>query len=578
MSIRPVSFFTAAYAGQSLQVRQKSRILTTISLIFGSVSGVFAILMAITKSAVPAFVFLGLIVFCAVVLAMLRAGRYHAASSAFLYGVFAAMFIAIKFGDHPLEVYNSYVMGTLGGFLLVVASLVADRAIQPIVIGLLNLASIEAIYWTGTFPNDNHVVTTLAIQNLSVASIMTIIGAGVAAYLVRFTSSLLGNVEREADAAERSYDELNAAMGKAQAASQRIGEALSASVARTAASIGLLSAQGQGISRGMDELDGALSTSGDANKKAGDGQVQVKAALAAYSEQVARASAAIEEMAAAANSLALQASSKKEAVVGLVETASAGERVIASMTQSMEQIQGSANKVAELGAIIGDVSDRTNLLGMNASIEAAHAGVAGRGFAVVASEIRALSIEAGKSARVIGETLKEVRGSIASTASRSAEALASFRKISESIKGVALMIEELLGSIQELSAGSADVVAAVETVADLTRTTEVAVDRSSEGMEDSLRGMDAVAEIASRVRAETSEMSNRFDEMRKDSDEVRALGGDNLETIQALKSSLDGFSRKAAAAEIGAGPPAARVPALGVGKSARGIAVKRGTA
>ncbi len=156
MPMRPVSFFTAAYVEKSLQVRKKSRILATINLIFGSVSVLFAILMSITKSVVPSFVFMGLVVFCAVVLAMLRAGKYHAASSVFLYGVFAAMFIAIKFGDHPLEVYNSYVMGTLGGFLLVVASLVADRAVQPIVIGLLNLVSIEAIYWTGTFPSDNH--------------------------------------------------------------------------------------------------------------------------------------------------------------------------------------------------------------------------------------------------------------------------------------------------------------------------------------------------------------------------------------------------------------------------------------
>ena len=109
------------------------------------------------------------------------------------------------------------------------------------------------------------------------------------------------------------------------------------------------------------------------------------------------------------------------------------------------------------------------------------------------------------------------------------------------------MIEELLGSIQELSAGSQDVVAAVETVADLTRTTEVAVDRSSEGMEESLQGMEAVAEIASRVRAETAEMSRRFEGIREDADEVRALGGDNLETIQGLKASLEGFSRKDAA-------------------------------
>jgi methyl-accepting chemotaxis protein len=234
------------------------------------------------------------------------------------------------------------------------------------------------------------------------------------------------------------------------------------------------------------------------------------------------------------------------------------------MGQSMAQIQGSAAKVAELGGIIGDIADRTNLLGMNASIEAAHAGAAGRGFAVVANEIRALSVEAGKSAHVIADTLKEVRSSIASTVSKSGEAMASFKKISEDIRGVSLMIEELLASIQELSAGSSDVVAAVEAVAELTRTTESAVDRSCEGMDESFRGMDAVAEIASKVRVETSEISTRFDGMHRDSEQVRKLGGENLETIQALRSSLDGFARKSGN------------PDDGTGSDHRGIRIKSG--
>ena len=89
-----------------------------------------------------------------------------------------------------------------------------------------------------------------------------------------------------------------------------------------------------------------------------------------------------------------------------------------------------------------------------------------------------------------------------------------------------------------------DVVSAVEAVSDLTRSTMLVVDRSSEGMSESLKGMDAVSEIASRVRVETSEMSDRFDTMRKDSEEVSKLGSENLGTIQALKSSLDGFARK----------------------------------
>lgn len=569
MATNLLSFFTVKYSGQSLQVRKKSRILAGIALGFAGFSAALGLLMAATGAMVVAGVFVGIVAFCAAVLAMLRTGRYHAASSAFLFSLFAAMFIAIKF-DQYVDVYESYVFGTLGCFLLVVATLIADRPRQALAIGFLDLAAIQALYWLDAFPKDGGKVTVLAIQNLATASLLTAISAAVAAYLVGMTTSLLGEVEREAKAAEKSYDELNAAMSTAHSSSQRIGESLSGSVARTGESIEALRARVRDIATGMDELDGALGKSGESNRRAEDGQDQVRVALSAYSDQVARASAAIEEMAAAASSLAGQASSKKAAVSELVETSRAGEGVLASMSQSMEQIQASANRVADLGAIIGDVADRTNLLGMNASIEAAHAGAAGRGFAVVANEIRALSVEAGKSARVIGDTLKEVKAAIASTAGKSVEAMLSFRKITEDIHGVSLMIEELLSSIQELSAGSSDVVSAVEAVADLTRSTETAVDRSCEGMRESLEGMDAVAEIASRVRVETSEMSTRFDDMRRDSDEVRKLGGENLGTIQALKASLEGFSRKrgTAASSSGAAKPP-RAP------GSRGITVKR---
>jgi methyl-accepting chemotaxis protein len=553
------NFFTGAYSDHSLQIRKKSRILAILALGFGIVSLAFAILMALTNAMVVAAVFVGISLFCAAVLALLKAGKYSAASSLFLYGLFGAMFVAIKF-DQYQDVYETYVFGTLGCFLLVVATLVADKPFQAVVIGILDLGAIEALYWLDAFPKDGGKVTTLAIQNIATSSLMVGLAAVVAAYLVNLTSGLISEVEREAEAAERSYRELGAAMGAAQSSSQRIGESLSSSMARTSDTIESLRVKVERIARGMDELDGALGTSGEANRRAEDCQGEVKVALNDYSDQVARASAAIEEMAAAAASLAKQASSKQEAVRELVDTSRGGESALASMNQSMEQIMDSAKRVSELSAIIGDVADRTNLLGMNASIEAAHAGQAGRGFAVVANEIRGLSIETAKSARVIADTLREVQAAIASTAAKNADARASFKKIADDIKGVSLMIEELLSSIQELSAGSSDVVTAVEAVADLTRKTEETVQRATEGMGESLAGMDAVAEIASRVRVETSEMSERFDLMAKDSDSVRALGGENLGTIQALKSSLDGFARK----------DAAKAPA------SRGIRVKRG--
>jgi methyl-accepting chemotaxis protein len=550
----PLSFFSAPYSDKSLQVRKKSRILAGCAMGFAAMAIAFALLMAATKALVAAAVFAAIALCCGLVLGLLRAGRYRAASSIFLYGLLAAMFVAIKW-DAYKDVYEAYVFGTLACFLLVVATLIADWPIQAIVIGACSLAAIEALYWIDAFPKDEGKVTVLAVQNLAVSSLMVGLATFVAAYVSRMTNGLIREVESEADAARRSYEELNEEMGKAQSSSQRIGESLSASVERTSGSISTLLSKVEGIARVMDELDGALVESGQANKRAESCQVEVKTALTAYSDQVARASAAIEQMAAAAASLASQAAGKKEAVRLLVDTSRSGEEVIASMGESMSQIQEASRRVGELSAIIGDVAERTNLLGMNASIEAAHAGSAGRGFAVVANEIRKLSVETAKSAGVIADTLKATMAAIAATSAKSGEALASFKKITEDVRGVSLMIEELLASVQELSAGSSDVISAVAAVADLTRSTETAVNRSGEGMAESLKGMDAVAEIAVRVRSETSEMSARFNEMRSDSDAVSKLGSENLGTIQALKSSLEGFGRAGHSGGAGAGHP-----------------------
>ena len=97
MFSRIMDFFSASYSGSSLRIRKKSRILAAIALVFGLVSVAFIAIMAATKALTVAAVFAGILVFCLVVLGLIKAGRYNLASSLFLYGLFAAMFVAIKF-------------------------------------------------------------------------------------------------------------------------------------------------------------------------------------------------------------------------------------------------------------------------------------------------------------------------------------------------------------------------------------------------------------------------------------------------------------------------------------------------
>ncbi len=535
--MRSIDYFARPYDMASLQIRKKSRILAGCALGFGLVSLVFAALMAATKAPVVALVFGCIVAFCAFVLALLHGGRYHLASSLFLYGLFAAMFVAIKF-DAYINVYETYVFGTLGCFLLVVATLVADRPGQTAWIALLSIAGIQALYWLDSFPAEK-AVSLLAIQNLAVPSILTAIAGVAASKVVSMTSGLIADVEGRAASAAASYQRLDGAMNEAQDSSRAVGERLAAGVTRSVDSIASLDEKVLGIAKGMDVLALALGKSSEANKGAVARQEDVKLALGSYSEEVARASAAIEEMAAAVGAIGAQASDKMAAIGSLVSLAGTGEGLLLSMGTSIEQILEASKRMVEMNVFIGDVVDRTNLLGMNASIEAAHAGSVGRGFAVVADQIRALSVEAGTSSRKISETLKGSQAAVQAASTRNSEAIAFFRRIYSEIRGVGALLEELLAGVTELSAGSADVLAAVGRVAQLTTRTETTVEQASTSIATSSAGLAEVSSVASRIRAESAQMPGRFEEMRKDMALVEFLGRENLATIQGLKASLE---------------------------------------
>ncbi|HCM28268.1 MAG: hypothetical protein A2Z99_19135 [Treponema sp. GWB1_62_6] len=178
-------------------------------------------------------------------------------------------------------------------------------------------------------------------------------------------------------------------------------------------------------------------------------------------------SASINEMVASIRSVADSATRRRSSMESLSGTADDGMKRLDALLGFISKIEGSIGSIQGMVSVINAIAGSTNLLSMNAAIEAAHAGDAGRGFAVVADEIRKLADTSGKNAKEIGRQLKEVISTITSAAEQSGRTRDSFLEIRTEISGAMDAFQEITNATGELAEGGKQILEALQTLSDM---------------------------------------------------------------------------------------------------------------
>ena len=148
---------------------------------------------------------------------------------------------------------------------------------------------------------------------------------------------------------------------------------------------------------------------------------------------------------------------EQEKIKELIETAAQGQESMQGTIQSVHAISESVGGISDAIQIISSIAANTNLLSMNAAIEAAHAGEAGKGFAVVANEIRHLADSTHENSRNIAKTLKTIIDGIAVSTKQSANTDSRIADITRDINGFAGTMNELINTFTDLSTKSNEV-------------------------------------------------------------------------------------------------------------------------
>ena len=164
------------------------------------------------------------------------------------------------------------------------------------------------------------------------------------------------------------------------------------------------------------------------------------------------------------NDTSSMSKSKQKSIKELIENAVLGQESMRGTISSVQDISQSVDGIASAIKIISAIAANTNLLSMNAAIEAAHAGEAGKGFAVVANEIRRLSESTRENSHNISRTLKNIIDGIAVTSKQSDDTDFRITEMSKEINHFADTMNNLINTFGELSAESIDITKALDTL------------------------------------------------------------------------------------------------------------------
>ncbi|HCL57428.1 MAG TPA: hypothetical protein DHW82_10530 [Spirochaetia bacterium] len=165
--------------------------------------------------------------------------------------------------------------------------------------------------------------------------------------------------------------------------------------------------------------------------------------------QIASASASIEEMAANIVSSANMAHQADNISKNLENKSEEGKQSVEKLSIAIEEVARNSENIQEMVKLIMDISEQTNLLAMNAAIEAAHAGDYGKGFAVVAEEIRKLADKSSKSAKEIQEVVRKISESISYNLDISSKTRENFTILKKEIDQVRNSNHEISSSMEE---------------------------------------------------------------------------------------------------------------------------------
>jgi methyl-accepting chemotaxis protein len=252
---------------------------------------------------------------------------------------------------------------------------------------------------------------------------------------------------------------------------------------------------------------------------------------------VTQSSSAIEEMLTNIKSVTQTLVTNTNNVRALSKASEIGRHSLNEAAADIQTIAKESAGLSEINAVIEDIASQTNLLSVNAAIEAAHAGEAGKGFAVVADEIRELAESSGSQSKIISTVLQKMKDSIDKITKSTDGMLTHFEAISSGVRIVSEQEENILNAMEEQNAGSQQILEAIARLNDITH-------KVKDGFQEMMQGSKKIRDENENIGSAARELSNDIGEMADGADQIN-ITVNRVQTIsEENKGNIDTLAQE----------------------------------
>ncbi|MDR1218611.1 MAG: methyl-accepting chemotaxis protein [Treponema sp.] len=316
---------------------------------------------------------------------------------------------------------------------------------------------------------------------------------------------------------------------------------LASNMTQTATSIVEITASVQNVKGQTGKQVESVKSADASMDQAAQSIESLKGLIQKQTDCVNQSSSAIEEMLANIQSVTQTLVNNEGTITELAEASEIGRQGLQEVSGDIREIAKESAGLMEINAVIQNIASQTNLLSMNAAIEAAHAGDAGKGFAVVADEIRKLAESSSEQSKMVSGVLKRIKESIDKITKSTEGVLLKFEAISGGVEKVTEQDANVRAAMEEQGQGSKSILEAVGNLNDITGAVKSGSEAVSERYREVMKESRVIERITGEISGGMQEMAAGAEQINSAVTRVREISGENKEQIGTLRGEVSRF-------------------------------------